>query len=210
MRHEFKFLVYFIFLCIGQGALADAYDIPKAVALENRKYTIVHDLTFAAGYLPIDSFNKSFTLNTSYLYNFKTYAGWEVINASLCSNQDTGLKSNLLNNFGALPTGFLDYYTSIVTTNFVYSPIYAKNLFFNEKVVNSETSFVGGGGMVGFNSGATAPLFGVGMINRYFLSDSTSLKLDARVYYHTASGKSSNMILMLSVGYSFNFGSVGK
>ncbi len=207
MINSLYIVVFTILFFIPEKLFADAYDVPKVVAIEGRKFTVAHDLAFSAGYLPLDAFNKSLIFNSSYTYFYKSFAGWEVANVSVAFNQNTGLKNNLIDNFNAQPQGILDYYRWIASTNYVYTPIYSKNLIFNNRVVSSETSLLLGGGMVGFISGDTAPMFGGGMINRYFFSHSSSLKLDARLYYQTAPGKSSNVILSLGIGYSINFGS---
>ncbi|NUN05290.1 MAG: hypothetical protein HUU57_05975 [Bdellovibrio sp.] len=94
----------------------------------------------------------------------------------------------------------------IINANAAFTPIYSKSLFFNKDVLHSETSFVLGGGMVAFNSGESAPMFGGGAIFRVYKSRKFSYKFDGRLYYTSAAGKSSNFLLDLSVGLAFEFG----
>ena len=184
----------------------DPYELPTVVAVEHKKFEPRHDLTVWAGIMPLDAFYKALEGGVSYTYGWKGYLRWEVINAQLTAIQDTGLKQDLLDNFNVRPQGILDSVKYHVTTNLIYTPIYSKNLFFNEKIFRGELSFVGGGGMVGFDSGDTAPMFGGGVVLRYFASEKTSFKFDSRLYYHTAEAKSSNLLLMINIGYSIDLG----
>jgi hypothetical protein len=92
----------------------------------------------------------------------------------------------------------------------VYTPIYSKNLFFNQSVVHGEMSFVGGGGVAGFHSKETATMVGGGFILRFFSSELVSYKLDGRLYYHTGQKKSSDLLLNINLGMSFELGNGGK
>lgn len=199
-------IIWWLFSCVQTHA-ADAYDLSKVVALEERQYWVNHDLTVKLGTYPLDSFNKSYVGGLSYAYMFKPYWGWEIVDFQWARNQSTGLKSDLINNFGVAPQGILDYISWVATTNLVYTPIYAKNLWFNSRVIYSEMSFVVGAGTVNYNSGDHAMAFGGGAVARYFLSQRTSLKFDGRLYYDLAQDKNSNLILMLNVGLAFQLGS---
>ncbi|MBK7962863.1 MAG: hypothetical protein IPK04_17720 [Bdellovibrionales bacterium] len=116
------------------------------------------------------------------------------------------MKRDLINNFSVKPQGILDSIKYHVATHVVYTPIYSKNLLFNNEVMHGEWSFVGGAGMVGYTSGDTAPMYGGGLIGRFFKSNIVSYKFDARIYAQTAQNKSSDLLLMLNIGMSFEIG----
>lgn len=184
----------------------DPYELPAVVAVDNKKFDPVHDFTLLAGFMPLDSFYKAYDFGLSYTYGWKNYLRWEVVNAAITSTTDSGLKKDLIENYNVEPVGILDSIKSIYTTNLVYTPIYSKNLFMNETIVRGELSFVGGGGVVTFKSGEQGSLYGGGIILRYFCTPAVSVKLDTRLYAHTAANKSSNSVLTINFGLSYSFG----
>lgn len=197
----------FIMTCSVAAATNDPYDIPKVVALENRQYQVKYDLTPQLGSYPLDAFNKSYTIGLSYTHFFEPYWGWEILNFQWARNADSGLKKNLLEIYGVRPEGILDYISWVTMSSYVYTPIYSKNLMFNRSLLHSDLSLVLTAAVVHFQSGDQAMGFGGGFISRYFLTESTSLKLDARLVNHLADNKNSNLIVMLNLGVSFQLGS---
>lgn len=181
----------------------DPYQLPPIVAVENRQFNPRHDLSLGVGILPLDAFYKSYSYGLSYTYGWKEFLRWEAINASLCSSQDTGLKQELLDKFRVQPTGILDSVRWMMTSNVVYTPIYSKNLLFNRSIVHGEFSGVAGAGLVGWSSGESAPMLGGGLIVRFFKSETLSFKFDNRLYYHFGKNKSSDLLLAINLGLSF-------
>lgn len=188
----------------------DFYQAPPTVAVENRRFTPTHDISLQLGVLPLDAFYKGYLLGVTYTYGWRDYLRWEAVNASYVSSQDTGLKRDLIDNFQVQPKGILDSVKSILSSNLIYTPVYSKNLWFNSSVVYGEFSFVGGAGGVQYTSGQFAPMIGGGLILRYFVSQESSYKFDGRLYYQFAKDQSSDLILMISLAYSYDFGSGDK
>lgn len=188
----------------------ESFELPPIVAVQNKAYTVKRDLTFQAGLLPSDAFNKGFPVGISYTHYFNTYMGWEVVNANFTNNQETKLKSDI-NDLGIEVTnkgfgGALDFISYYATTNFVYTPIYAKNLAFNSDVVHSETSFVGGLGVANFDYSGPRLLLNLGVYFRYFTETGNSWKFDIRdlVYYEEDLGVVNS--ISFTVGYSLTLG----
>jgi outer membrane beta-barrel protein len=188
----------------------DPYSVPPTTAIENKMYEPSKELNFQIGLLPLDAFYKALLLNVGYTNYYQSFWGWEVFNASMAFTQDTGLRNDLRENFGVKEATYLDYINYTVTTNLVYTPVYNKNLLFNKNLVHGEISFLGGGGMASFKSGKSAPMAGGGLIFRFFLSDRWSWKFDNRVYYHFAPGMSTNYVLSINLGLSYEFDPSGK
>lgn len=182
----------------------DAYDLPQIVAVEGRMYNPVSDFTGAIGVLPLDAYYKALTLGVGYTRTLNASYKWTLLNAHVAFTNDTGLKKDLLANFAAQPQGILDYIKYYVTTDLVYSPIYGKNLLFNKTVIRTEMSLLYSAGAVAFNSGSMAPMVGFGGQIRFYSSPTFSYKFDTRLYYHLDSTKSSNMILSIGFGFSFD------
>lgn len=205
-------LLLFYSLCFGMVTQAQAqapdraYDLPKVVAVEPRAFNPRYDVTAYLGVLPIDAFWKGISTGFSYTQGFKSAWNWEVINANLSFKSDTNLKRDLVENFNVRPQGILDHITWFATTSAVYTPIYSKNLLANSALMHGSFSGVVGAGGVGFSNGDIAPIAGGGIILRAFHNARLSSKLDGRLYYHFAQKKSSDMLLVLSYGLSFELG----
>ncbi len=184
------------------------YEVPEISAVENKMFNPQKDLSLKLGFLPLDAFYKAVTLGVSYTNYYESYWAWEIINVDVAFSQNTGLKEDLINNFSVEPKGILEFPKYYISSNLIYTPIYSKNLLFNQNVVRSEISFVGGGGMIVFNSNDKAPMLGGGLVLRFFKDHSISYKFDSRLYYHTAQEKSSNFLLNIALAVSWEFGEV--
>lgn len=189
----------------------DVYDIPKSVAVQNRAYTNGSSgLTFQMGYLPLDAFNKSFVVGAAYTYNLSDYTSWEVFNFNNAFNVETDLKTQLLGlNLGVQgnTTSWLDYVNWYVTTGLLYTPFYNKSLMFNKTVLHNEFTFVLDAGTAKFEFyKGYRPVFGGGLILRYFLGQKTSLKFDFReqIYFGDTA---TNGMLSLIIGFQYQMGS---
>lgn len=194
-------------LSIGSLPLSDeAFDAPKIVAVENKLFNPKYDLTVDVSFLPIDAFFKGIAPGMTFTYAFTPFLSWEVARLHYSQNQDTNLKNDLINNFNVRPQGVLDTIESTVSSNIVYTPIYSKNLLFNTSLIHGALSLVAGAGVVKFSSGETASKFGGGMYYRFFSSPRISYKLDGRVYGHLGKKKSSDVIMYISFGLSYEFG----
>lgn len=188
----------------------DPYEVPEIYAVENKKYVPEHNVTLVANLLPLDAFYKALSASLSYTTMFSNSWAWEIINGNIAFTQNTSLKEDLLNNFAVRPQGILDYPKYYLTTNLLYTPIYSKNLVYNSSLMYSDISFLMGGGMVSFSSNDSAPMFGGGLLVRFYTGETFSWKFDSRVYYHTAKGKSSNFILSVGFGFAIELGSGAK
>ncbi len=204
---KYAILIFLFWSAISyaQKVDTDVYDLPKTVAIQNRQYYVNHGLTFQAGYLPFDSFNKSILLGASYTYFFSDFFGWEIVNANYAINQDTGLKADLLDNFNAEVDGILDFPTYYLTTNIVYTPLYNKSLLFNQSVVQGDLSFVFGGGLINYDFAGIGGMAQLGFILRFFTDADESLKFDFRTVIPFGADQRVNISII--VGYSFQLGS---
>lgn len=205
-----KILVFTFLSFTTAVSHADAYDHAKVVAVQDRAYTVNKEMSALVGVLPLDAFNKTIFGGASYTYAWKPQYSWELLNISAATNIATSLKTDLQEKFKvqpdeSKPQGILDYPTSMVTTQFNYSPLYGKYLLFNEKVVHNELNFGITGGVINYKTQGAVPIVGVGMMSRYFYSPESSFKFDARLYYQFTNRQSSNLVLYFTLGYSVHF-----
>jgi len=160
------------------------YDLPKAVAIQPRKYDLQQSLLGTIGYIPTDSFNRGYTFTAAYRYGFANTFVWEVFSFTYVLNQATQLKDQIegiaqgssqvqIQNVGL--GGVLDYPRQIYMTGIHYSPIYSKNLLFNSKLSYSEFSLFLGTGSLNFNSTGYKPMIAPGLAARFYISPDYSV-----------------------------------
>lgn len=189
---------------------AELFELPKVVAVANKPYYTKHDLTFDAGWMPFDAFNKGFTLGVSYAYYFKDYLAWEIVDFNYVINSETALKKQMENSGIDLESegfdGILDYMNMYFTTGVVYTPFYNKSLMFNETVIHGDTSLIAGAGLANFNSSGSRFMVMGGLSLRFFTQPNRSWKFDFRnnVYFEKTLGPVYTMLV--SVGYSMELG----
>jgi outer membrane beta-barrel protein len=206
MRPCLRFLgIFSLFFLLSSAAFAQtSYVIPQVIAVQNRPYHLTDEVTLQVGYLPLDSFTRYIAIGGSVTHFFSDFFGWEILNANYASSISTGLEQELASNFGATTDDKFDVLNYYGTTNLVFTPFYNKNLLFNSTIVYGETSFVAGFGISKFDSG-NINCADLGVIFRFLLGPSTSLKFDVREYVYFAGNAKSN--LMLKVGFAYDFGS---
>ena len=98
-------------------------------------------------------------------------------------------------------------------SNIVYKPFYGKFAFRNRKVVNSETFFLFGGGVVAFenkrnfeeSTSELAPSLSLGLGTRFFLSKRWAMNLELRNYTNFREVNTENRFYLgVSFGLRFN------
>jgi len=175
-------------------------------AVQSRLFRLGGELNVAAGILPINAFNKGLTVGGAFTYHFGNILAWEVINGAYVYKQlDTGLKTELLDNFGVNPTKIAAI-DLMLSSSLVLKPFYGKLALFNRRVIHAEFS-VPFGITMGRYTQPQSYLFGpnVGLIFRLFLSTHTSLRIDVRenVLFH---GWNTRNELWVGLGFAFAFG----
>src|SRR5262249_23041586 len=146
----------------------------------------------------------------AYVWHFGDAWAWEVLRGGYVAQLDTGLKQQLVNEFGVIPTQFesLQYY---VSSSLLWAPLYGKFALRNASLVHAEAFLDFGGALGHFTSSfQEGPQVGVGA--RVFLSQSVSLRIDARdtVFFHRKTeGGFLTQVVMLSLGLSVSLGGSG-
>lgn len=133
-------LVYFILL-FGMTDIAtakDVYDVPEVTPIINQLYPSNNELSFKLAYFPIGAFNKHVGLGISYLRLVNPNHGWEVLSGYYFSEMPSGLKTSVIDSFGAQAETFpvLKY---MIKTGYSYIPFYSKSILFNTFLVNSRS-----------------------------------------------------------------------
>ena len=194
-------------LCCSLSPAASAQDAGRLVAIQQRKYQLSHELLIGGMVEPQDAFSKGVALEGAYIWHFSDLWSWEVLRGGYLAQLDTGLKTQLLRDFGTDPTQFesLQYYAS---SSLTYAPLYGKFALRNASLIHAEAFLNFGAAFGRFTSSYQAgPEVGVGL--RVFLSQALSLRFDARdavfLRRKTNSGFV-NQALFFSLGLSIALG----
>jgi outer membrane beta-barrel protein len=150
-------------------------------AVQSRMFRLGGELAVAGGVLPMNAFDKGLTVGGSFTYHFNNSLAWEIINASYVYKQlDTGLKTELLENFGVQPTDIASL-DLLLSSSLVLKPFYGKLALFNRRVIHMELSVPVGVAMGRYiNPGAYLAGPTAGLLFHVFLGPHTSVRFDAR------------------------------
>jgi outer membrane beta-barrel protein len=175
-------------------------------AVQSRIFRLGGELTVAGGILPINAFNKGLTVGGSFTYHVNNAWAWEIVNGFYVYKQlDTGLKTELLENFDVQPTDIAAV-DLLLSSSLVLKPFYGKLAIYNRRVIHIEVSVPVGGTMVRYTN-PQSYLFGpnLGVIFRIYLSPHASFRVDVRenVLFN---GWATRNELHVSLGLSFAFG----
>jgi len=150
-------------------------------AVQSRLFRLGGELDVAAGFLPINAFNKGLTIGGAFTYHFSNTWAWEVINGNYVYKQlDTGLKTELLDNFNVQPTKIAAV-ELMLSSSVVLKPFYGKLAVFNRRVIHAEVSIPLGFTYARYTNPQSYP-YGpnLGVIFRVFMGPHTSLRIDVR------------------------------
>jgi outer membrane beta-barrel protein len=178
-------------------------------AIEKRLFRTGLELGGGIGILPMNAFSKGLIAEGAVTWHMSSTWGWEIIQGGyVFANLETGLKKELLQNFGVEPTQ-LPSASFILSSNLVFTPFYGKIAGLNRSVNHIELFFPFGVAVARYlNPGLfkQGPDLGVGL--RWYLGTHTSLRLDARDYLVFQSFKNFSLTneLMFSLGLSVAWG----
>jgi outer membrane beta-barrel protein len=185
-------------------ALEEELDQGKVFAIQNRPYRMNHEFSLSMAFLPLDAFFKFFAVSGHYTVHFDDFWAWEAIHFSFSKYMDidTGLKKELNDRWDASATDTprVDYF---LDTNLMIKPLFGKMVLFDSLVVYLETYFLLGIGAEKFESGAWFPAGDVGVGMRVFLSNTLSLRIEAREYIYLEDG-GVDSTLYFGAAFSYN------
>src|SRR5271163_610149 len=92
---------------VSAAAHADDIDTRpvETYVVQERLFRLGLEVNAGLGLLPLNAFDKGLMVEGSVAYHFSNLWAWEVIQGGyVVANVDTGLKQQLLDNFGVQPT----------------------------------------------------------------------------------------------------------
>ena len=185
------FIVLLLLVMIFGSATAaicqDSDKEEKVHAIQDRIYQKSHELGSAAGYIPDENYYEAFPVGAYYMFTFNELFAWEVARAQWIFTSDKDVKNDLENDFGVRPSEFSEPKYSIYS-HAVFTPFYGKDAVLNRGIVNRETYFLLGGGIVNYDnkenfedsSSETAPSLSFGVGQKYFLKENYALNMELR------------------------------
>jgi outer membrane beta-barrel protein len=199
-----RFVLALILCLVPLAAVADDDESPARVSVvQRRQYTLHHELSVSAGFLPLDAFYKGITVNAAYTYHFNDHFAWRVGRFMFDKTVDTGLKQQLTNEFGVLTTAFPEVQW-IAGSDLIWNAFYGKTAFMNLFVLHLALYLVLGADAVKTQTdilpGAN---FGGGL--RFFVNEWASTKLEAT--NHFVFGKQSLNVVDLQIAFCVTLGS---
>jgi len=176
-------------------------------AVQSRLFRLGGELNVAAGILPMNAFDKGLTIGGSFTYHFSNAWAWEVINASYVYKQlDTGLKTELLENFEVEPTKIAAI-DLLMSSSLVLKPFYGKLAVLNRRVIHMELSIPLGITLGRYTKPQSyLPGPNIGLIARVFLSPHTAVRIDVRENILINDNWATRNELHVSLGLSFAWG----
>jgi outer membrane beta-barrel protein len=187
----------------GALALEGDLDQGKVFAIQSRTYRMNHEFSLSMAFLPLDAFYKFFAVSGHYVVHFSDMWAWEAIHFSFSKylDVDTGLKSELSDKWDASATDTprIDYF---IDTNLMLKPLYGKMTLFDSLVIYMETYFILGIGAEKFET-AWFPAGDLGVGMRIFLTDTLSLRFEAREYVFLEEG-GVDSTLYFGIGFCYN------
>jgi len=186
----------------------DDADEVATYAVQRRLFRLGLELDAGVGMLPLNAFDKGFIANGTVTWHFSSILGWEIAQgAYVLAQLDTGLKQQLMDNFGVQPTE-LSTPLFLGSSNLVFTPFYGKLAGMNHSVDHVELFFPIGAALGRYdNPGQWQEGMDLGLGLRWFLGTHVSLRLDARDFLLTPSKNFSlTNELLFALGLSVAFG----
>jgi outer membrane beta-barrel protein len=214
MRKAFLLILIIMFLFCGikVGFGAESNDDGHVYAIQERVFHRYHEIGLSLGYIPDDDFYNVYPVGVDYTFNFDDYLAWEVLRAEMMLTQEKDLKGKLESSFGVTPSEFSEP-KYMIHTSLVLKPFYGKEAVWNRSIVNHESYFFLGGGMINYErqfsygepADEDALSINLGFGTRYFLSKSLCVNFEIRDLISFREEKTDNNIFLgISLGFRFN------
>jgi len=162
-------------------------DDEQVYAIQERVFHRNHELALCFGYVPDEDYFNAYPVGLGYTYHFNNALAWEVVRGQYMFTQEKDLKGDLEEGFGVTPEQFLEP-KYMIHSNLIIKPFYGKQSIWNRGIINNETYFILGGGMVtyekkysdGEKDAESDPSISLGFGTRYFLAKNLCMNLEIR------------------------------
>lgn len=180
-------------------------------AIQERQYTLHHEIFLAGEAMPSDALYKGYCAHVAYGYHFNDTWAWEAASLSYCQGLDTELKNQLLpiaaQVLPDLPP--MPQVTGVAATHLQLKPVYGKQAWRRVGLVHGEAFLQAGPALVitrvrnQSTRAAVGVDFGIGL--RLWLNQQISLRLDVGDLVYTVVGTHAQ-IVRVAAGVSVDLG----
>ena len=186
-------------------------DEEKVDAIQNRVFHKYHELGLSAGYIADDDFFHIYPISVNYTFNYNDQFSWEVLRYQYMFTQEKDLKDELLD-IGVQPSRYAEQKYAL-HSHLVWKPLYGKDAVLNRSIVNHETYFFAGGGVVryewitsyGENETEDAPSLSLGVGMKFFLNQKFCLNVEIRDQVNFREDDTENNVYFgLGLGFRFD------
>ena len=204
----FGFLILWIFFMVTETFAEKLQDKTHVYAIQNKIYHCYHEIGLCLGYVSDDDFYHLYPLGLNYTYHFNEHVAWEVVRGYWVINQEKDLRENL-KKIGAAPIEF--HKTKyMLHSHLVIKPLYGKDALWNRRIVNHESYFFLGGGVVNYknqvdHSSENVPSISFGLGIKYFLNEHLCLNIETcDMINFKEKDTENNLWFGLGLGFRFN------
>ena len=186
-------------------------DEEKVAAIQNRIFYKHHELSLSAGYIADDDFFHIYPIAASYTFNYNEHLSLEVLRYQYMFTQEKDLKAELLD-VGVQPSRYPEQKYAL-HSHLIFKPLYGKDAVLNRGIVNHETYFFIGGGVVryewirsyGENETEDAPSLSLGVGMKFFLNQKFCLNVEIRDLMNFREDDTENNVYFgLGLGFRFD------
>lgn len=196
-------IIFFVaFACVAKAK--DVYDNPEVKPIMNMLYPADNEIALKLAYFPIGAFNKHVGLGGTYLKFENPNHAWEVISGYYFFEIPSGLKTSVIDGFGADAEIFpvLKY---MVKTGYSYIPFYSKSILFNTYLIHSRSYLNLSAGVSDFKI-ETPPFISFGYAQNFYFEEGKGVKIELDyVNFFKQSSYIQNQ-LTISIGMVFSWG----
>lgn len=201
-----------ILACAATGYAKDLKDKEQVFAVQERIFHRNHEIGFLLGNIVDDDFYNVYPLGLAYTYHFNDYLAWEVVRGQYMLNREKDLKKDLEDNFGVTPSEFSEP-RYLFHSSLVIKPFYGKESLWNRGIINRESAFFIGAGIVNYEkqysfgdpSTENAPSICLGYAAKFFLSKNICMNFEIRDLINMKDdGTENDIYLGLALALRFN------
>ncbi|MFH0926562.1 MAG: outer membrane beta-barrel domain-containing protein [bacterium] len=206
------FMSVFFFLTEAYAKSEDINDPENkyhVYAIQEKIFHYSHELGLNFGYFPDDDFYELYPVSGSYIFHFNDQLAWEVVRGTYIINKEKTLRKDLRDKFNIVPTEFSKM-IYMFHSHVILKPFYGKEAVFNRGIINNETYFFAGMGMVSYETKAgtlkeSVPSLSFGMGLKYFISRHLSLNFEIRDLENFREDRNENNLSVgMGAGFRFN------
>lgn len=192
---------------IASAQLEDLENPGEVSAIQNRAFTMRHELDISVGVLPLDAFYVGLYAQVGYTAHFTDSFAWTIGRFAYNYAARTGLREKLERDFGVLPTAFeeVQYFLG---SDILWTPFHGKLAVLNGSVVHGEIFLILGATLFRFTN-TFRPGVNLGGGGRVVFTNNVSLRLDVtdNVVFPVGGGSITfTNVLATTLSLAINFG----